>query len=281
MNSDLEKLFEQAVSLTGAEREEFIARNCDDPGLRRELEKLLASDRGASTFLQDAVMDAASSVLEALALSPGQRLGPYRVLSVIGRGGMGLVYLAERADGKFEQRVALKVLQSGPDQPLVAEQLQRECRILASLEHPNIARVLDADVTENGVPYFVMEYVDGQPIDRYCDDHNLSLRECLRVLLPICDAVHLAHQKLIVHRDLKPDNILVTTQGVPKLLDFGIAKVLNDASTAARITSTRVLTPEYASHKAGRMEANTPMRIPPRSISQRSWPQVARSLLSP
>jgi tetratricopeptide (TPR) repeat protein len=147
------------------------------------------------------------------------------------------------------------VLQSGPDQPFVAEQLQRECRILASLEHPNIARVLDADVTENGVPYFVMEYVDGQPIDRYCDERKLSLRARLRVLLPVCDAVHLAHQKLIVHRDLKPDNILVTTQGVPKLLDFGIAKVLSDTSTAARNTSTRVLTPEYASPEQVRGEA--------------------------
>src|SRR5215472_14643441 len=255
MNPDLEKLFDEAVSLTGTEREEFITRNCPDHGLRRELEKLLASDPGASAFLQNAVMDAASSVLQALTLSPGQRLGPYRVLSVIGRGGMGLVHLAERADGKFEQRVALKVLQSGPDQPFVAEQLQRECRILASLEHPNIARVLDADVTEDGVPYFVMEYVDGQPIDRYCEDHKLSLRDRLRVLLPVCDAVHLAHQKLIVHRDLKPDNILVTTQGVPKLLDFGIAKVLNDTSTAARNTSTRVLTPEYASPEQVRGEA--------------------------
>ena len=255
MNPDLEKLFEQAVPLTGTERVEFIARNCPDSALRRELEKLLASDLDAATFLQDAVMDAASSMLQALALSPGQRIGPYRVLSVIGLGGMGLVYLAERADGKFEQRVALKVLQSGPHQPFVAEQLQQECRILASLEHPNIARVLDADVTENGVPYFVMEYVDGQPIDRYCEDHKLSLRERLRVLLPVCDAVHLAHQKLIVHRDLKPDNILVTTHGAPKLLDFGIAKVLNDTSTAARNTSTRVLTPEYASPEQVRGEA--------------------------
>ena len=255
MNPDMEKLFEQAVSLTGIERDEFIARNCPDPGLRRELEQLLASDAGASTFLQDAVMDAASSALQALALSPGQRLGPYRVLSVIGRGGMGLVYLAERADGKFEQRVALKVLQSGADQPFVGDRLQRECRILASLEHPNIARVLDADVTENGVSYFVMEYVDGRPIDRYCDEHKLTLRDRLRVLLPVFDAVHVAHQKLIVHRDLKPDNILVTVQGVPKLLDFGIAKVLNDTSTAARITSTRVLTPEYASPEQVRGEA--------------------------
>src|SRR5215472_12245057 len=255
MNPYLQKLFEQAVGMVGAEREGFISRHCADPALRRDLELLLACDQGADTFLEGAVIDAASSVLKSLGLSPGQRIGPYRVLTVIGQGGMGLVYLAERADGKFEQRVALKVLQSGPDQPFVAEQLQQECRILASLEHPNIARVLDADVTEDGVPYFVMEYVDGQPIDSYCDDHKLTVRQRLHVLLPVCDAVQFAHQKLIVHRDLKPDNILVTTQGVPKLLDFGIAKILNDTSTAARITSTRVLTPEYASPEQVRGEA--------------------------
>src|SRR5215472_16035365 len=257
MNPYLQKLFEQAVGMVGAEREGFISRHCADPALRRDLELLLACDQGADTFLEGAVIDAASSVLKSLGLSPGQRIGPYRVLTVIGQGGMGLVYLAERADGKFEQRVALKVLQSGPDQPFVAEQLQQECRILASLEHPNIARVLDADVTENGVPYFVMEYVDGQPIDRYCDEHKLSLRDRLRLLLPVCDAVHVAHQKLIVHRDLKPDNILVTASGIPKLLDFGIAKVLTEVSMNPQNTATRVLTPEYASPEQARGEPVT------------------------
>lgn len=256
MNADLEKLFELAVGLAGAEREEFISRHCADPALRHDLELLLAGDRGAGTFLQGAVMDAASSVLQSLALSPGQRLGPYRVVSVIGRGGMGLVYLAERADGKFEQRVAVKVLQFGLG-PLVTERLQRECRILASLEHPNIARVLDAEVTQDGLPYFVMEYVDGRAIDQYCDDHILSARDRIRVLLPVCDALHVAHQKLVVHRDLKPDNILVTRQGVPKLLDFGIAKVLSEVPAAAQNTATRVLTPEYASPEQARGEAVT------------------------
>jgi eukaryotic-like serine/threonine-protein kinase len=257
MNPELEKLFDQAASLAGTEREEFISRHCPDPLLRRELEMLLAFDQGAETFLQSTVLNAASSMLQALTFSPGQRLGRYRVLSVIGRGGMGLVYLAERADGKFEQQVALKVLQNGSGQPLVAEQLQRECRILASLEHPNIARVLDADVTETGLPYFVMEYVDGQPIDRYCDDHKLSVRDRLRVFLPVCDAVHVAHQKLIVHRDLKPDNILVTRQGIPKLLDFGIAKVLSEVPVSPQNTETRIMTPEYASPEQARGEPVT------------------------
>jgi tetratricopeptide (TPR) repeat protein len=170
---------------------------------------------------------------------------------------MGLVYLAERADGKFEQRVAIKVLQSSVDPSWVNDRTQQECRILASLEHPNIARVLDADVSQDGLPYFVMEYVDGQPLDRYGERHHLPLRDRLRLLLPLCDALHLAHQKLIVHRDLKPDNILVTEQGVPKLLDFGIAKVLGEVPVSPQNTATRILTPEYASPEQARGEPVT------------------------
>jgi tetratricopeptide (TPR) repeat protein/tRNA A-37 threonylcarbamoyl transferase component Bud32 len=257
VNPELENLFEQAVGLAANEREQFLAKHCSDPDLRRELELLLAHDRGAETFLQRAVSEEASSTLQTLVFSPGQRLGPYRVLSIIGRGGMGLVYLAERADGKFEQRVAIKVLQSDVDLPLLSDRTQQECRILASLEHPNIARVLDADVSSDGLPYFVMEYVEGHPIDRYCERHHLSLRNRLRLLLPLCDALHLAHQKLIVHRDLKPDNILVTEQGVPKLLDFGIAKVLDEVPLSPQNTATRVLTPEYASPEQARGEPVT------------------------
>jgi eukaryotic-like serine/threonine-protein kinase len=256
MNPELENLFEQAVGLAATEREQFLAEHCSDPDLRRELELLLAQDQGAETFLQRAVSEEASSALQTFVFTPGQRLGPYRVLSIIGRGGMGLVYLAERADGKFEQHVAIKVLQSGVDPSWVNDRTQQECRILASLEHPNIARVLDADVSHDGLPYFVMEYVDGLPLDRYCERHHLSLRDRLRLLLPLCDALHLAHQKLIVHRDLKPDNILVTGQGVPKLLDFGIAKVLGEVPLSPH-TATRILTPEYASPEQARGEPVT------------------------
>ncbi len=256
LNPDLEKLFEQAVSLAGAEREKFLSEHCF-PELRGELEELLAHDRGAETFLQRAVAEESASALQNLVLAPGQRIGLYRVLSVIGRGGMGLVYLAERADGKFEQRVAIKFLQSGYDHQLVGERVQQECRILASLEHPNIARVLDADFALGALPYFVMEYVAGQPMDHYCDQHKLSVRDRLRLLLPVCDAVQLAHQKLVVHRDLKPDNILVTAQGVPKLLDFGIAKVLSELPGIPAETMTHVLTPEYASPEQARGEAVT------------------------
>ena len=256
MNPDLEKLFEQAVGLAGPEREEFLSQHCS-PDLRNELEQLLAHDQGAETFLHRAVADESSSALQTLVLAPGQRIGLYRVLSVIGRGGMGLVYLAERADGKFQQRVAIKVLQSGFDLQSVGDRIGQECRILASLEHPNIARVLDADFTQGVLPYFVMEYVDGQPMDRYCKERKLSVRDRLLLLLPVCDAVHLAHQKLIVHRDLKPDNILVTAQGVPKLLDFGIAKVLSELPGMPAETMTRVLTPEYASPEQARGEPVT------------------------
>jgi eukaryotic-like serine/threonine-protein kinase len=180
-----------------------------------------------------------------LALSRGQRLGPYRILSAIALGGMGIVYRAERADGKFEQRVAIKVVSGGLNTPAFVERFRQEYRILASLEHPNIARLLDAGGTEDGLPYFVMEYVEGQPIDRFCAERNLSVPERLRLILQVCDAVQLAHQKLVVHRDLKPNNILVTEQGIPKLLDFGIAKVLTEIP--GNEATLMAMTPGYAS----------------------------------
>lgn len=256
MNPEVEQLFEQAVGLDEKQREAFLAENCGNPEVRKEVELLLAHDQGAERFLRNVVLSEASA-FHAVAISPGQRLGVYRVLSVLAQGGMGLVYLAERADGKFEQRVAIKVLQSDLDMPFLSKRIQQECRILASLEHPNIARVLDADITQEALPYFVMEYVDGQPIDRYCQRHKLSTRDRLRLLLPVCDALRLAHQNLIVHRDLKPDNILVTEQGVPKLLDFGIAKVLSEVPVSPQKNATRVLTPEYASPEQARGEPVT------------------------
>lgn len=188
-----------------------------------------------------------------LALSAGQRLGPYRILCAIGRGGMGVVYRAEREDGKFEQRVAIKVVPGGLDTPAFVERFQREYRILASLEHPNIARLLDAGATDDGLPYFVMEYVEGRPIDRFCAERKLSVAERLRLVLQVCDAVQFAHQKLIVHRDLKPDNILVTEQGTPKLLDFGIAKVLSEVPGGNDAT-LMAMTPDYASPEQVRGE---------------------------
>ncbi|HUE00476.1 MAG TPA: protein kinase [Bryobacteraceae bacterium] len=253
MNGEIERLFAEALEIPPARRAEFLAENCADAALRREVELLLKHDEGAEAFLAGAVSGEAASVMQLLLLSRGQRLGPYSVLSAIGYGGMGIVYLAERADGKFEQRVAIKLVQAGLDGAF-AERLQQECRILATLDHPNIARLLDAGATDDGLPYFVMEYVAGQPIDCYCDEHHLTPRDRVKLMLPVCAAVQLAHQKLVVHRDLKPDNILVTAAGIPKLLDFGIAKVLDDAP-AGSAPVTRVLTPEYGSPEQVRGES--------------------------
>lgn len=253
MNAEVERLFEAALEIPPEQRAVFLLQQCADYQVRREVELLLDHDRGAETFLGQAIAGEATSVIQSLAFSRGQRLGPYRILSVIGRGGMGLVYLAERADGQFDQRVAIKVVQAGLGAPF-AGRLQQECRILASLEHPNIARLLDAGATDDGLPYLVMEYVAGQPIDRFCDERKLTARERVRLLLPVCEAIQFAHQKLVVHRDLKPDNILVTADGVPKLLDFGIAKVIGDAPGIAPETVTRMLTPAYGSPEQVRGE---------------------------
>jgi len=256
MNAEVERLFEAALEIPPEQRAEFLSQRCTDADVRREVALLLEHDRGAETFLGHAVAGEAASVVRSLSFSRGERLGPYRILSVIGRGGMGLVYLAKRADGKFDQRVAIKVVQAGLG-GLLAGRLQQECRILASVEHPNIARLLDAGATSDSLPYFVMEYVAGRPIDRFCDERKLSPRECVQLMLPLCEAVQFAHQKLVVHRDLKPDNILVTAEGIPKLLDFGIAKVIGDAPAAALETVTRVLTPEYGSPEQVRGEPVT------------------------
>jgi tetratricopeptide (TPR) repeat protein/predicted Ser/Thr protein kinase len=253
MNAEIERLFEAALDIPAAHRAQFLSQHCADAEVRREVELLLEHDHGAEAYLAQAVAGEAASVVRALAFAHGQRLGAYSILSVIGRGGMGTVYLAERADGKFDQRVAIKVVPAGAGGAFAAR-LQQECRILATLEHPNIARLLDAGATADGLPYFAMEYIAGQPIDRFCDDRKLSARERVQLMLPVCEAVQFAHQKLVVHRDLKPDNILVTAPAIPKLLDFGIAKVLSEAPAAAPATATRILTPEYGSPEQVRGE---------------------------
>ena len=158
----------------------------------------------------------------------GERIGPYRVVGTLGAGGMGEVYLAERADDEFEQRVAIKVVHGGAFSRTVQSRLKIERQILAQLDHPNIAHLLDGGTLPDGTAYLVMEYIDGVPIDTFCDTHRLDLAARLELFGIVCAAVHYAHQNLIVHRDLKPSNILVTTTGVPKLLDFGIAKLLDE-----------------------------------------------------
>jgi len=252
-------LFERALVQPLNDREAFLAGECgDDHALATLVRSLLeadASDTGAD--LQAAVAGAMAGLAAAADALPFERLGPYRLVSVIGRGGMGTVYLAERDDRAFEQRVAIKVVRGLLD----AERIRRfrsERQILATLDHPNIARLLDGGATPEGSPYLVMEYVDGQPVDRHCE--SLPLRERLALVATICGAVGHAHRHLVVHRDLKPSNILVTAAGVPKLLDFGIAKLLDDderGTGSVTMTGERVLTPEYAAPEQVRGERIT------------------------
>src|SRR6202166_525866 len=192
----------------------------------------------------------------------GDLIGPYRVLRTLGVGGMGEVYLAERADAEFDQKVAIKVVHGGALKRSVQSRLKIERQILAQLDHPNIAHLLDGGTLPDGTAYIVMEYIDGIPIDAYCDSNRLDVTARLRLFQTVCAAVHYAHQNLIVHRDLKPSNILVTAAGVPKLLDFGIAKVLDERQAARHTLAVtqadiRVMTPDHASPEQIRGHAIT------------------------
>jgi len=199
-------------------------------------------------------------VLDALDDHPpswaGRRLGPYRLVELIGGGGMGQVYLAERVDGQYEQRVAIKLMRDGFGRDLLVSRFKAERQILASLDHPNLAKVLDGGISEEGVPYFVMELIRGEPIDAYCNSHSLSIAQRLTLFRTVCQVVHYAHQRGVIHRDLKPANILVTREGVVKLVDFGIAKQV--AAMAVTATAQRAMTLDYASPEQVRGEAVTP-----------------------
>src|SRR6185295_3586415 len=183
--------------------------------------------------------------------SEGRRVGPYRLIREIGRGGMGAVYLAARDDQQYESEVAIKLVRPGLDTEFILKRFRRERQILARLQHPNIARLLDGGTTEDGVPYLVMEYVDGSWITRYAAGKKLNVLERLRLFLPVCAAVEHAHRTFIVHRDLKPGNILIDRGGAPKLLDFGISKLLHsEAAATPDYSETRdvnLMTPDYAS----------------------------------
>jgi len=254
MNSDrfrrTEELFHAAMSHPEAERDAFLQQSCaDDPGLRAEVERLLAAHASAGDFILSPAIESARARVGADAGWAGLLVGPYRVIRELGRGGMGAVYLAERADGQYEHRVALKLIKRGMDTEQVLARFRAERQILASLDHPNIARLLDGGSTDQGTPFFAMEYIEGEPIDTWADRRELSVDDRLRLFLQVSGAVAYAHQHLVVHRDIKPLNILVTAEGVPKLLDFGIAKVLHDTGdqTTSTVTGMRLLTPEYAS----------------------------------
>ncbi len=243
---EVDRLFAGALEKPAAERQAFLDAHCDDAELRAEVERLLAVDEQLSTFLE-------TPAGEALGVpvpwnDEGGRVGPYRLLRRIGSGGMGTVYLARRDDEHFERLVAVKVLRSGLESTEARHRFLVERQILARLEHPNIARLYDGGSTEDGRPYLVMELVEGLPVDLYCDRHRLTLDQRLELFQRICVAVQYAHQNLLVHRDLKPANVLVTPEGEPKLLDFGIAKQLGpEEENAATVPDLRAMTPVYAS----------------------------------
>ena len=257
VSPEVHRLFEEACTLPPGQRTKYLQSQTADAEVLREVFSLLAHDALAEPFFAEALDSAASSVLSDLELRPGTRIGSFTIARMLGRGGMGAVYLAQRTDGSFEQTVAIKVIQSANPMSVLLARFQQERQILARLNHPNIARLLDGGETPAGLPYLVMEYVPGQDIDAYCDKSALDLRARLRLFLHVSAAVQYAHENLVVHRDLKPGNILVGDDGEPKLLDFGIAKVLDPLSGPAAVISTRVLTPEYASPEQVRGHAIT------------------------
>jgi serine/threonine-protein kinase len=249
-------ILDAVLELPVSDRAAYLDTACNgDPSLRHVLDELLAASDASATFLSTPAGEKFAPLVAAIdeALAPsihgleGRVVGAYRIVRRLGEGGMGVVCLAERVDGHFEQRVAIKLVKHGLYSEEGRRRFLQERRILAHLEHPAIARLLDGGVTEEGTPFFVMECVNGRPVTSYCADAALTIDQRLDVFLQICDAVQYAHRNLIVHRDLKPSNILVDESGRVKLLDFGIAKLLaEDDSVASPPTIGRALTPEYA-----------------------------------
>ena len=241
---DVQRVLDAALALPPEDVASLLDRECgSDAELRREVEQLLDSCARAGDFLERPPARLAAALVQARAgeraMPAGRRIGPYIVIGEAGHGGMGVVYVAERGDGQFRQRVALKVLPRGIESDHAIRRFLDERQILASLTHPGIARLLDGGVTDDELPYFAMEYVDGTAIDRYCDERRLDIDARLRLFASVCDAVQYAHQNLVVHRDLKPSNILVTAEAQVKLLDFGIAKLLSDAAPNADAAADR------------------------------------------
>ncbi|MCB1629171.1 MAG: protein kinase [Xanthomonadales bacterium] len=262
----LQSLFAQAVLLEPPARGELLARiEAEDPLLRQALGKMLLTDH----VLQDRTRHPVAVATHGRARSTGggsrceeagAQIGPWQLVRPLGRGGMGTVWLAQRADGHFQRVVALKLISAGQESQAIESRFLRERQILASLNHPNIAKLLDGGMAPDGRPYFVLEYVDGLPITQYCDQHQLRVVERLRLFLQVCRAVSHAHQRLVVHRDLKPSNILVTSERMVQLLDFGIAKLLHpDLLGLAELTrpEDQAMTPRYAAPEQIRNEAIT------------------------
>ncbi len=244
-----------ALELPPIQRPAYLDQSCaTDASLRIEVECLLADEQQVHRRFLDNTHFAATAAAvlnEDQDLWAGRRVGHYLIVELIGTGGMGEVYRAVRDDNEYRKEVALKVVRAGQNSGLVIGRFKNERQILATLDHSGIARLLDGGTTEDGMPYFVMELINGQPITEYCDQRKLSITDRLRIFLDVCAAVQHAHQRLIIHRDIKPGNILVTAQAVPKLLDFGIAKILDfdpfEGPSEATLAAFRILTPRYAS----------------------------------
>jgi eukaryotic-like serine/threonine-protein kinase len=246
----IEHLFHSALDCEPGHRAAFLDSACaGDTSLRQEIQSLLDSYEKGSFTETPAFAEGIKLLEENEERSlAGRNIGPYRVIRKIGQGGMGAVYLAARADQAFQKEVAIKLIKRGQDTEDVIRRFRGERQILASLDHPNITRILDGG-TDDGLPYFVMEYIQGQPIDKYCDAHKLDTTQRVKLFQSVCTAVHFAHQNLVIHRDIKPGNILVTAEGIPRLLDFGIAKLLAAEPSVAdpTVTLARRMTPESAS----------------------------------
>ncbi|MFY9560090.1 MAG: protein kinase [Terriglobales bacterium] len=254
----IKEVFADAQERAPSERRPFLERVCGaDESLRSEVESLLAAVESEAAENASVAVSAESSHLNDVMV--GRRIGAYKIIQRIGRGGMATVYLASRADEQYEKQVAIKILLPELGSEELLRRFRNERQTLAKLDHPNIVKLLDGGSTEEGLPYLVMDYVQGVPIDKYCDNHKLSTEERLRLFCQICAAVQCAHQNLVVHRDLKPSNILITDDGSPKLLDFGISKVLQPhAGLSVTQTLTRRMTPAYASPEQVKGEAVTP-----------------------
>ncbi|HQU82371.1 MAG TPA: protein kinase [Pyrinomonadaceae bacterium] len=265
----IESVFQSALDISPEKRSEFVAVECgDDSVLKKEVEKLLADYDSAESFIESPVwtdshfLNSSAKKIISKSLDEeskefhehtfiGKKIGSFKITDEIGRGGMGAVFLAERADGEFSQKVAIKLIKRGMDSDFIVRRFRHERQILASFEHPFIARLLDGGTTEDGLPYFVMEYITGETLYNYADKKRLNLTERLKLFQKICSAVSYAHERQIIHRDIKPSNILVTKHNSPKLLDFGIAKVLDPDLIHESINPTaslmRLMTPDYAS----------------------------------
>jgi serine/threonine protein kinase len=260
------EILRTAATLSAERRTAFINERCaSDETLRTEIESLMRTTDSTRSFSETMAAEAPTLVVSdytpPVDRIVGTRVGAYEVVRELGRGGMGAVYEAVRADAQFQKRVAIKIIKRGMDTDFVIQRFRQERQILANLDHPNIARFLDGGTTEDGLPYIVMEYIEGKSINVYCDDRKLATPERLKLFQQVCSAIHYAHQNLIVHRDLKPGNILVTDEGVPKVLDFGIAKLLAADFDAKQREMTalgvRLMTPAYASPEQVKGEAIT------------------------